>query len=84
MDLKICQEYSLSVNSFIFSLSGSVSEGVLEVETQPYRAHTSVGRYLPPRRAKGSASNTTTLYCLPPVLPTTFQRWLAQTSSLAG
>ena len=28
--------------------------------------YSSVNRHLPPRRAFGSASNTTTSYCLPP------------------
>ena len=64
------------MNNFIFSFLSSILEGVLKVETQPYRAYISVDKYLPFCRAKGSASNTTTSYCLPPVIPTTVLRFL--------
>ena len=46
----------------------------------PYKAHTSVDRYLPPRRAFGSASNTTTSYCLPPA----FQQSMASIYGKVG
>ena len=67
-----------------FQLASFVGRLCWRLETQPYRANTSVGRYLPPRRAKGSASNITTSYCLPPVLPTGLTCFLRVISASYG